>query len=298
MRKVILIVCFLSFSSLVFGQELNARVQILAPKIGNANKRNLDVLQNAIRDFLNNNKWTNETYQAQERIACNLVITLTAWDGNASYSAEAQIQSSRPVYGTSYSTTLLNFNDKDFNFNYSEGQALDFSEQNFVSNLSSLLSFYAYTIIGIDKDSFAKLGGNTYHQKAQNSLNIAQTAGAKGWKPADGYKNRYWLNENLLSPSMRNLRTFIYEYHLNGLDRLQANKVTGLKNIVSAINTLKQLDRQKPGSLFPNIYFSAKAEEMTRLLAMVNTQDRVKAYNILAEIDHANLSKYNSLKSN
>ena len=97
---------------------------------------------------------------------------------------------------------------------------------------------------------------------------------------------------------MRNLRTFIYEYHLNGLDRLQANKATGLKNIVSAINTLKQLDRQKPGSLFPNIYFSAKAEEMTRLLAMVNTQDRVKAYNILAEIDPANLSKYNSLKSN
>ena len=177
---------FLTLASLfAHAQELSTRVQILAPTINNANRRSLDVLQNTIRDFMNNNKWTTETYLPQEKIECNLVINITAWDGNANYTAEAQIQSSRPVYGSSYSTTLLNMSDKDFSFNFTEGQALDFSEQNFLSNLSSLLGFYAYTIIGLDKDSFVKQGGTPYYQKALNLVNVAQTAGAKGWRPVD-----------------------------------------------------------------------------------------------------------------
>lgn len=217
-------------------QELNMRVQVLAPTVTNANRRNLDVLQNTIRDFMNNNRWTAESYLPQERIDCNLVINVTAWDGNASYTAEAQIQSSRPVFGSSYATTLLNMSDKDFSFSYNEGQALDFSDQNYLSNLSSLLGFYAYTIIGLDKDSFSKLGGTDYYQKALNLINLAQTAGGKGWRPVDGLRNRYWLNENLLNNSFKGLRTFIYEYHLNGLDKLQSNLNNGTKSILSSLS--------------------------------------------------------------
>jgi len=287
---------FLTLASLFANaQELSTRVQILAPTINNANRRSLDVLQNTIRDFMNNNKWTAETYLPQERIECNLVINITAWDGNANYTAEAQIQSSRPVYGSSYSTTLLNMSDKDFSFNFTEGQALDFSDQNFLSNLSSLLGFYAYTIIGLDKDSFVKQGGTPYYQKALNLVNVAQTAGAKGWRPVDGLRNRYWLNENLLSNSFKGLRTFIYEYHLNGLDKLQENANTGTKNILSSLSDLKQTDKQKLGSIFPNVYFAAKAEEITNVLSLANPQDKMKAYNLLIEIDPPNSGKYDGL---
>ena len=277
-------------------QELNMRVQVLAPTLNNANKRSLDVLQNTIRDFVNSNKWTNETYLPQERIDCNLVINITAWDGNASYTADAQIQSSRPVYGSSYVATILNMADKDFNFSYAEGQSLDFSDQNYISNLSSLLGFYAYTIIGLDKDSFSKLGGNTYHQKAANLINLAQTSGGKGWRPVDGLRNRYWLNENLMNSSFKALRNFIYEYHFNGLDKLQGDLNNGTKGVLSSLLDLKQFNKQKTGSIFPNIYFAAKADEITNVLLLSNTQDRNKAYNILVEIDPANTSKYDSLK--
>lgn len=284
------------FSTVTNAQELNTRVQILAPTVNNANKRNLDVLQNVIRDFLNNNKWTNETYLPQEKIDCNLVINITAWDGNANYTAEAQIQSSRPVFGGSYSTTLLNMSDKDFSFSFNEGQALDFSDQNYIGNLNSLLGFYAYTIIGLDKDSFGKLGGTPYYQKALNLINLAQTGGGKGWRPVDGLRNRYWLNENLLNSSFKALRTFIYEYHLNGLDKLQENANSGTKSILSSLSDLKQFDKQKLGSIFPNVYFAAKAEEITNVLSLADPQDKIKAYNLLVEIDAPNTGKYDVLK--
>lgn len=294
-KTTVLLLLFLT-SFTAFAQELNTRVQILAPTVNNANRRNLDVLQNTIRDFMNNNKWTDETYLPQEKIDCNLVINVTAWDGNSGYTAEAQIQSNRPVYGSSYSTTLLNMSDKDFSFSFNEGQALDFSDQNFITNLSSLLGFYAYTIIGLDKDSFGKLGGTPYYQKALNLINLAQTAGGKGWRPVDGLRNRYWLNENLLNNSFKGLRTFIYEYHLNGLDKLQANANGGTKSIMSSLSDLKQFDKQKLGSIFPNVYFAAKADEITNVLSLADPQDKIKAYNLLVEIDAPNTQKYEGLR--
>ncbi len=296
-RLVCLFVILLSYSY-TYCQELNAKVQILAPNVSNINKKNLENLQTVIRDFLNNNKWTNETYLSQERIACNFVITVTGWDGNATYTAEAQIQSSRPVFGSSYLTTLLNMNDKDFDFNYNQGQTLDFSEQNFITNLSSLLAYYAYTVIGLDKDSFSKMGGSLLYSKAQSTLNIAQTGGNKGWKAFDGLRNRYWLNENLLNNSFQELRVFIYNFHLNGLDLLQDNKANAFKRIVNSLSLLQQMDKQKLGSIFPNVYFASKAEEIVSVLSMADVQDKIKAYNFLSVIDPANLSKYEGLKKN
>jgi hypothetical protein len=298
MKKIAVLLFFLSLYGSAFSQELNSKVQVLAPNVSNINRKNLDVLQILIRDFLNNNKWTNDTYLPQERIECNFIITVTGWDGNSTYSAEAQIQSSRPVYGSSYYSTLLNINDKDFDFNYTQGQTLDFSEQNFISNLSSLLGYYAYTIIGLDKDSFNKLGGSLLYNKAQNTLNVAQTAGNKGWKAFDGLRNRYWLNENLLNNTFKELRLFIYNYHLNGLDLLQENSADAIKKIISFLPQLQQMDKQKLGSIFPNVYFASKADEIVNVLSMGNIQDKIKAYNFLSDIDPANISKYEGLKKN
>jgi len=289
---IVLLVASLAASA----QELSARVQLLAPTVPNINKRNLELLQTTIRDFLNNNKWTTETYLQQERIECNFVITITAWDGGSGYKAEAQIQSSRPVYGTAYNSTLLNLNDKDFDFNYNDGQPIDYSDQNFITNLSSLLAYYAYTIVGMDKDSFSKMGGTPLYTKAQNTLNIAQTAGNAGWKAFDGLRNRYWLNENLLNKSFERLRVFIYEYHSGGLDRFQDNSVDAAKRLLAALPDLKQMDKQKLGSIFPNMYFASKAEEVANIFATADPQSRIKAYNLLSDIDPANINKYEALR--
>ncbi|WP_316793832.1 DUF4835 family protein [Pedobacter frigoris] len=297
-RYLFILISFLFYQTAARAQELNSRVQIQAPTVANMDKRNIEVLQTAVRDFLNNNKWTNETYTPQERIECNFVITITDWDGNSAYKAEAQLQSSRPVYGSAYNSTLLNLSDKDFDFNYTEGQSLDFSDQNFISNLSSLLGFYAYTIIGLDKDSFSSLGGSPYFKKALNVVNNAQASANKGWKAFDGLRNRYWLNENLLNKGFEELRAFIYDYHFNGLDRLQDNAPRGVKKMITLLSGLKQMDKQKIGSIFPNFYFASKADEVVNVFSIPtgDVSDSIKAYNLLAEIDPANLNKYEALK--
>lgn len=295
-KRLICLIFILGFGKL-HAQELNARVQLLAPQVSNINKQQLDVLQRTFRDFLNNNKFTTETYKAQERIDCNLVITINSWDGGSGYTAEAQIQSSRPVFNSTYNSTLLNMSDKNFDFSYNDGSTIDFSEQNYISNISALLTYYAYTIIGLDKDSFGKMGGSIYFKKAQNIINLAQVSGNTGWRAADGLRNRFWFNENTLNPIFSELRNFIYNYHFKGLDQL-TNDDKGLMPIVSALTELQKMDKQKLGSIFPNVYFASKAEEITNVLAKLNTQERLKAYNLLSEIDPANIGKYEGLKAN
>lgn len=295
-KKIVWILLLMGLGK-VQAQELNARVTVLAPQVSNMNKPTLEALQRTIRDFLNNNKFSSESYKPQERIDCSFVITINSWDGGSGYIAEAQIQSSRPVFNSSYNSTLLNMSDKNFDFSYNDGSTIDFSDQNYISNISALLSYYAYTIIGLDKDSFAKMGGNNYFKKAQNIINLAQASGNTGWKAADGLRNRFWFNENVLNPVFSELRAFIYAYHLNGLDQLTDND-KGLTQIVSALPALQQMDKQKLGSIFPNVYFASKAEEVTNVLSKLNTQERMKAYNMLAEIDPANIGKYEGLKKN
>lgn len=294
-KKIFLVLVFAFSIGNLSAQELNPRVTVLAPQVSNMSKPTLDALQKTIRDFLSNNKFTNETYKPQERIDCSFVITINSWDGGSGYTAEAQIQSSRPVFNTSYNSTLLNMSDKNFDFSYNDGSTIDFSDLNYISNISALLSYYAYTIIGLDKDSFAKMGGTNYFKKAQNIINLAQASGNTGWKAADGLRNRFWFNENTLNPVFNELRSFIYAYHLNGLDQLTDND-KGLNQIVSALPALQQMDKQKLGSIFPNVYFASKAEELTNVLSKLNMQERMKAYNMLAEIDPANLGKYEGLK--
>ena len=290
---VALIVLLSAFN--LSAQELNVNVQVLAPRLANINQSGIKDLQQAIQNFLNNNKFSNETYLPQERINCSFVIKLNNWDGGSSYSADAQIQSSRPIFNTSYNSTLLNISDKNFDFSYNDGAAIDFSDQTYTSNLAALLTYYAYTIIGLDKDSFSKLGGTPYFKKAQNIINLAQVSGSSGWKASDGLRNRFWFNENVLNPTFENLRDFSYIYHIKGLDQL-AEGTLGLTEIVDALPDLGNMDSQKFGSIFPNVFLASKAEEITQVLSKLNPQERLKAYNLLSEIDPANVGKYELLK--
>lgn len=286
----------LVLSPAIFAQDLNARVQILAPQISNSNKRILDILQTNIKDFLNGRRWTTDALQPQERIDCNFVITITDWDGSSNFKAEAQIQSNRPVYNSSYNSTLLNISDIEFGFTYSEGQALDFSDQNYISNLSSLLAFYAYIITGMDYDSFSKFGGTPYYQKAQTVLNNAQNAPNTGWKAFENLRNRFWLVENLTNKSYNPIRESLYTYHRDGLDVMAENKSKGLKAVLSVIPQLQKIDKQKQGSILNQIFFTAKSEEIINILSSADSEDRIEAFNILSAIDPANSLKYETLK--
>jgi hypothetical protein len=296
MKRTLLLLVLCMLLQRVHAQELNARVQLLAPTVSNLNPANLQMMQDAVRNFLNSNKWSAETYLPQERIECNFVITIRAWDGNASYQADAQIQSSRPVFGSSYNSTLLSLNDREFNFTFTEGQPLEYSEQVFINNLSAMLAFYAYTIIGLDRDSFANLGGTPLFLKAQQTMNIAQTSGNTGWKAADGLRNRYWLNENLLNNNYQALRTFIYSYHIEGLDRMAQDQNTAAGNFFRSLTALSSLDKQRFGAYFPNIYFSGKSDEFIQICSTLNAAQKRSALDLLATIDPANAGRYQSAK--
>ncbi len=295
--KYLILMTFLLISPVISAQDLNARVQILAPQISNSNKRILDVLSAGIKDFLNGRRWSADALQAQERIDCNFVITITDWDGSSNFKAEAQIQSNRPVFNSTYSSTLLNITDRDFGFTYSEGQALDFSEQNYISNLSSLLAFYAYIITGLDYDTFSKFGGTPYYLKAQTVLDNAQASPNTGWKAFENLRNRFWLIENLTNKSYNTIRETLYTYHRDGLDVMAENQAKGRKAVMSVLPQLQKIDKQKQGSVLYQVFFTAKSDEIISVLSAADSQDRIKAFNVLSQVDPANSLKYQLLKN-
>jgi len=298
MKRYFALIVLVATSFVAKAQDLNARVQILSPQVQATNKRPLEVLQTAIRDFLNNRKWTNESFLPQERIDCNFVINITEWDGSSNFKAEAQIQSGRPVYGSSFNSTILNLADKEFAFTYSEGQPLDYSDQNYIGNLTSMLAYYAYIIVGLDYDTFSKMGGSAYYAKAQNVLNNAQNASFTGWKAFESMRNRYWLVENLTNKAYSPIREILYEYHRNGLDVMYENQNRGRKYILSLLPNLQKIDKQKQGSMLNQVFFTAKATEIVSVLSQTAPQDRLRSYNILSVLDPPNISKYELLKKN
>ncbi|GAB2703917.1 DUF4835 family protein [Mucilaginibacter koreensis] len=298
MKKLSSLLLLLCLSTFTWAQDLNARVQVLSPKVQTTNKRVFQALENAIRDFLNGRKWTPDVIKPAEKIDCNFVLNITAWDNGSNFSGELQVQSSRPVYNSSYNTTLLNTNDRDFDFVYTEGQTMDYNDQNFQSNLTSVLAYYAYLIVGFDYDSFARYGGTPFFASAQNVVINAQSSSYKGWKAFDNNLNRYWLSENLANKTYIPLRSFIYDYHRNGLDLMADNPGRGLQSIDAVLPVLTQLDRTRLGAMLPNLFFSAKRDELVSIYSGANIQQKQQAANIFLKADPANGNKYQVLLMN
>ncbi len=297
MKKLAVYILLFCLAGSASAQDLNARVKVISGKIKTSNTHIFQSLETAMKDFLNGHKWSYDNIQPQERIDCNFVLNLTNWDGNSNFSGELQVQSSRPVFNASYTTPLLNLNDKDFDFTYAEGQTIDYSDQNFQSNLSSVMAYYAYMIVGMDYDSFSKLGGTPYFQAAQNVVTIAQSASYKGWKAFDGNINRYWLAENMNNKAYTPLREFMYTYHRNGLDEMADNSTKGRKAISDVLPSLSQVDRTRLGSMFPLIFFTAKSDELVSILSKADSREKNDAINILSQIDPANGNKYLTIKT-
>src|ERR1700712_2660191 len=298
MKKLGLYILLLCLCASASAQDLNARVKVISGKIKTSNTHIFQSLETAMKDFLNGHKWSFDNIQPQERIDCNFVLNLTNWDGNSNFSGELQVQSSRPVFNATYTTPLLNLNDKDFDFTYAEGQTIDYSDQNFQSNLSSVMAFYAYMIMGMDYDSFSKFGGTPYFQAAQNVVTIAQSASYKGWKAFDGNINRYWLSENLNNKAYAPLREFMYNYHRSGLDEMADNSSKGRKAIADLLPVLSNVDRSRLGSMLPVIFFTAKGDELIAIFSKAASREKADAINILSQVDPSNGNKYQAIKSN
>ncbi len=295
--KFILVFLFSGQVFLANAQELNARVEILSPQVPNANSRTLEVLQRVMTDFLNNRSWTGKQVLPQERINCNFVITIHSWDGSSEYVAQAQILSVRPVFETTYDSPVLNMVDKDFNFSYVEGQMVDYSDQQFTSNLTSLLAYYAYVILGMDMDTFSREGGTSLFNNAQQVLNNAQNGGFLGWRSMDGNENRYWLINNLQDRRYLPLRHFHYEYFRNGLDRMAGQPQLAQENIKNLLPSLRTLERFGQGAVLDQIFFTSRSSELVGIFGGMNHQDRMQAYQLLMEVDPANGNKYEVLRN-
>ena len=299
MKKLGIYIILICFGYSAGAQDLNAKVKVISGKIQTSNMHIFQSLETAMKDFLNGHKWTLDNILPQERIDCNFVLNITSWDGSSTFAGVLQVQSTRPVYNTTYTTPLLNISDKDIDFTYSEGQTIDYTDQTFTSNLSSVMAFYAYIILGMDYDSFSRFGGTPYFQAAQTVvINASSSGGYKGWKALDGYINRYWLAENLNNKIYASLRNFVYDYHRNGLDQMADNSGKGRKFISDKLPSIAQVDIQRIGSMFPLIFFTAKRDELISIFSKADNREKNDAINILSQIDPGNGNKYLAIKTN
>jgi len=286
---------FLISFSVLKAQELNCIVQVNSDQIQTSDKKIFETLQTAIFEFMNNRRWTNDQFLNQERIECSVLINITERTSSDQFKATIQIQSRRPVYKASYNTPVFNFLDNDFEFKYIEYQPLEFNETQFTTNLTSVLAYYAYVVIGLDYDTFSPEGGSPYFQKAQLVVNNAQSSSEKGWKAYENVRNRYWITENLLNPSFKPLRAAYYKYHRQGFDLMTENKDNARFAITESIEMLRKVQADKPGSVLMQLFFVAKAEEIVNVYSQAFPDEKNKVVNTLNQIDPANAQKYEEI---
>lgn len=285
-KKLIVFAVVLLAAFRAGAQELNCQVQVVSPQIqGTTEKRIFENLQKAVFEFMNNTKWTTDIYSIEERINCSMFINVTDKLSTDEYKGTIQLQSTRAAFKSSYNTVLLNHNDADFTFRYVEFQPLDFSINQHMSNLTSVLAYYAYVILAMDYDSFSLKGGQPWWQKAQTIVANAQNAPEKGWKSSESTKNRYWLVENMLQPLFEPLRTCIYKYHRLGFDVMYDDVETGRAMVLEALQGLEAIHNQRPLSFPMQIFFNAKSDEIVKLFSGGTTEQKSKVVPLLQKID-------------
>lgn len=294
MKKIAISFLILIFSVSGNAQELNASVTVNYTKATAANPQIFKSLERQITDFVNNNVWTNRTFKPEERINCTFSIVVDKYENNA-LECTLQVQASRPVYGSNYSTSTLNINDKDFAFPYTEFQQMNFNENSFDSNLLSTLAFYCNIIIGIDAYTFGSDAGLASLEKAQNIAGIAMTSGVKGWSQDGKNQNKYQLINDLISPTFKPYLDAMYQYHFLGLDKMSDNVVDGKNQIANAINTLSKIQDTRPNSYLMRIFFDTKADEVTSIFAGGPQIDKAKVVQQLNRISPLNSAKWDKI---
>lgn len=295
--KVLILLLFLP-ASILMGQEFRCNIQVVSEQIQGTNKKVFETLQSALYEFMNSRNWTNHVYTNEERIECNMLFNIQDYSGSE-FKGTLQVQARRPVFNSSYTSVLFNYLDQNIQFSYVEYESLQFSETSFISNLTSIMGFYAYVILGLDYDSFAPKGGTDFLRKAETIVSNAQSAKEKGWKAyeASGNKNRYWLIQNLLDNKYAPVRDFNYKYHRLGLDKMAERANEGRNEIAEDLKLIQQVYRTKPDPYMHllQVLFDAKADELVNIFSDAIPEEKTRVAKLLKEIDPANTNKYQKI---
>jgi hypothetical protein len=293
-----LILCFLSLSFVSRAQELNCTVTINSTQIQTSDRGIFRDMKTAVEQFMNSRKWSGDSYKAYEKINCNMLITITKMPSIGNFSASVQVQAARPVYNTNYSSLTFNFADRDWEFEYIESLPLEFNDNTYTSNLTSMLAMYAYVIIGVDYDTFTELGGTPYFQKALAVVNNAQQANRPGWQPLNSNRSRYWIVENYNNGQMTEMRRAMYSYHRLGLDTFDKDPDKSRDVILRGLREVKKVRDVNPTSVLVVSFFDAKSKELANIFSTGNIQLRREAYDIITTIDPSNRSAYDKMIEN
>ena len=283
MRKKLFFILICISGFYVNAQELNCTVIVNSDLIDQTNKQIFNTLERALTDYVNKNKWTNKNYAPQERITCNMLLTVTSYDSDR-FTATLQVQSGRPIFNTSYQTPVFNYQDKQFNFEYLEFQPLFYNPNTFDSNLTSVITYYIYIILGMDTDTFALNGGTDYYRQARNIVNLAQGSGYAGWQQTDGNNTRWELIDNLTSGTFKEYRMALYNYHRLGLDRMEKNALQGKTTVMGSIELLEKLVSRRPNALLLQTFFDAKSDEIRNIFSGGPKVDVVRLKNSLNKV--------------
>jgi hypothetical protein len=283
----------------VISQELYCNVQVSAQKIQGSNREVFQSMQRDIYEFMNSMVWTDNLFSFSERIECNILINLDEQLSADEFRGTLQVQLRRPVFNTTYESTVLNFVDNNFQFRYVEFQPIEFNPNSHTSNLVSVLAYYAYLLIGMDFDTFSPNGGTPYFQIAEKIVTNAQNAPEAGWKPYDGSRNRnrYWLVKNILDSEYSGVRQFVYLYHIRGMDRLESDITRARTEIYESLRQLQEVYRRRPDPFmyYMTIILDAKADEIVNIFSQAFPEEKNRVVQILTEIDPANDSKYQKI---
>ena len=286
----------LFLSGFVFAQELNCNLVVNAQLTGNENVQVFKTLEKQLNEFINNTRWTNKPFALEERIDCSMIININDYDSDT-FKASIQIQSVRPVHNSSYVSSVYNFNDKDFNFNYLEYQNLNFNPTQFQSNLISVLSFHIYMILGVDADTFELNGGDEYYAQARDIANYSQQGNVSGWAPPKGGdQTRRVLIDNVLSKTYSAYRTVLYQYHREGLDVMASDVKKGKTAIASALMGFNDLHRRRPNSFLVRTFFDAKADEISNIFSAGPNVKITELVSVLTKVAPMHTKKWGKIK--
>ena len=299
MRKTVIIIALAWICTNLFGQELRCTVTINSDQVQGTNKEVFNTLKQSIEEYVNTLRWTNLTFLEKERIECSMLLIVKSVQDNT-FTCEFTCQSRRPVFGSSYYTPLLNIKDNHFVFTYQEYDRLDYQQNTFTTNLTALLAYYCYLIIGHDMDSFSKLGGTPYFQACESIVNAAQSASletseAAGWKAFESNRNRYALISNIMDEAFKKYRLFYYEYHRHGLDEMASNVANGRARIAKEIEVLKEVYNARPATYVINTFLDAKNEELVNIFEQGTSDEKKKIYDLLMLIDPTRQTTYNRI---
>lgn len=304
LKKISLFIFFLSVLFTCDAQEIQARLTVLTGKISSqVDKKVFQTLQTGLVNFINNRKWSADTYQPNEKIQCNFLLNIDQELGNNVYKAKLTVQAARPLYNTSYDSPLINYIDDDVVFRYQEFQPIEFNENRIqgndpvAANLTAVIAYYVYIIMGFDYNSFSLRGGDTYFQKAWNIVNNApESRDITGWKAFESQRNRYWLSENISNSRFALMHDAIYAYYRTGMDIFYENEAEGRNGILNCLNFLNTINTENPNSMILKFFFQGKSNELVKIFGKADLDVKTRARDILTKIDLTNAAVYKELK--